>query len=63
MGLFALILGIVGGLCAIMGIITTAEVVPLLGAAYTDVFWMRVSAILFLATIACILGRGRPGLE
>ena len=60
MGLFALILGLIGGLLAVMGVITTAEVVPLLGDAYTDVFWMRVSVILFLAAIACALGRGRP---
>jgi len=60
MGLFALIFGLIGGLLAVMGVLTAAEVVPLLGDAYTDVFWMRVSAILFLAAIACALSRGRP---
>jgi len=63
MGLFAAILGILGGLCAVMGIVTAAGVVPLLDAAYTDVFWLRVSGILFLATIACALSRGRPEPE
>ena len=63
MGLFAAILGILGGLCAIMGIVTAAEVVPLFGAAYTDVFWLRVSGILFLAAIACTLSRGRPEVD
>jgi len=59
MGMFALILGLLGGLCAVMGILTAAEAVPSVGAAFTDVFWLRVSGILFLACIAVALGRGR----
>jgi len=59
MGLFALILGLLGALCAIMGIVTAAEVVPLtIGAsALVDwMFWLIVSGVLFLATIAVVLG-------
>jgi len=59
MGLFALILGILGGLLAVMGIIIAAEVVPSVGAAFTWEFWLMLSGVLFLATIAvAISGRG-----
>ena len=61
MGVLAFALGLIGGLCAIMGIITAAEVVPLLGAAFTWMFWLAVSGVLLLACIAAALG-GR-GLE
>ncbi len=52
MGVFALILGLIGGLCAVMGILTAAEVVPSLGAAFTVEFWMMLAGVLFLACIA-----------
>ncbi len=60
MGTFALIISILGGLCAIMGIVTALEVVPSLdlGAAFTETFWLMLSGVLFLATIALSLGRG-----
>ena len=58
MGMTALIFGIVGGLCAAMGVVTAAEVVPSLGAAYTWVFWFAVSAILLLICIAFAVSRG-----
>lgn len=58
MGILAWISGIIGGLCAVMGIITAAEVVQPLGAEFTAMFWMVLSAILLLASIAFAIGRG-----
>jgi hypothetical protein len=58
MGLTALIFGLIGGLCMVMGIVTAVGVVPLLGAELTWVFWFAVSAILLLICIAFALGRG-----
>jgi hypothetical protein len=40
-----------------MGISTAAGVVPLLGAEFTWMFWLVVSAILLLASIAFAVGR------
>ena len=61
MGMTALIFGIVGGLCAVMGVVTAAEVVPSLGAAYTWMFWFAVSVILLLICIAFAVSRGGVG--
>ena len=58
MGILAWIFGIIGGLCAVMGIITAAGVVQLLSAELTVMFWMVLSAILLLASIALAVGRG-----
>ncbi len=52
MGTFALLLGLTGGICAIFGIVTVAEVIPPLGTAYTWEFWFSLGAILLLASIA-----------
>ncbi|MBA7703954.1 hypothetical protein ES703_112751 [subsurface metagenome] len=57
MGMAALICGILGGLCAVMGIITATEVIPEF-AGLTWMFWMVLSGILFLASIASAVGRG-----
>ena len=57
MGVIAAIIGGIGGLCAVMGIITAAEVIPLIGAQFTWMFWFVLSAILLLASIAFALGR------
>ena len=59
MGALAWTFGAVGGLCMVMGIITAAEVVPLLGSAFTWMFWLVLAAILFLACIAFAVGRSR----
>ena len=59
MGLFALILGMLGGLSAVMGIIIAAEAIAFLGAAFTWQFWFLLSGIRFLATIASLLTRDR----
>ncbi len=57
MGISAWVSGILGGLCAVMGICTAAGVVPLLGAEFTWMFWLVVSIILLLASIAFAVGR------
>jgi hypothetical protein len=56
----AIVIGILGGLCAIMGIVTALEVVPSLdlSTAFTETFWLMLSGVLFLATIALSMGRG-----
>ena len=58
MGITAVIVGAVGGLCAVMGIVTAAEVIPLIMPQFTWMFWFMLSAILLLASIAFALGRG-----
>jgi len=57
MGLLAWILGTLGGLCAVVGIITAAEVIPTLGSEFTWMFWLILAGVLFLACIACAIGR------
>ena len=57
MGMSALIFAILGGLCAVMGIITATEVVPEY-AELSWMFWMVLSGILLLASIAFTVGRG-----
>jgi len=57
MGITAVIVGAVGGLCAVTGIVTAAEVIPLIMPQFTWNFWFVLSAILLLASIALALGR------
>ncbi|MBA7697955.1 hypothetical protein ES703_106627 [subsurface metagenome] len=57
MGILALILGILGGLCGVMGIITAAGVVPTLGAEFTVMFWLVLAGILLVACVASLLSR------
>ena len=57
MGMSALIFGILGGLCAVMGIITAVEVVSEF-AELSWMFWMVLSGILLLASIAFTVGGG-----
>ena len=57
MGLFAAILGGIGGLCAIFGIVTILDVVTIeMTADLTWDFWLILSGILFLASIAISVG-------
>ena len=56
MEILALFFGILGGLCAVMGIITATAVVPEF-AELSWMFWMVLSGILLLASIAFILSR------
>lgn len=62
MGVLALILGIVGGLCTIMSILTATEVIPMVFIGFTDIYWLGLAGILFVATITCLVARG-PGLS
>lgn len=60
MGILALILGILGGLCAVMGIIIATEAVTLtIGVSALDgwTFWLTLAGVLFLACIAAALSR------
>ncbi len=57
MGMLAWVFGSLGGLCAVMGIITAVEVVPLLASALTAMFWLALGAVLVLASIAFAVGR------
>ena len=56
MGVLAWIFGSLGGLCAVMGIITAVKVIPEV-AALTWMFWLVLSAILLLACITFAIGR------
>ena len=58
MGTIAAIIGGIGGLSAILGIITVAEVLPPFNEQLTWMFWFVLSAILLLASIAISVGRG-----
>ncbi len=62
MGMSALIFGILGGLCAVMGIITATAVVPEF-AELTWMFWLVLSGILLLASIVFTVGGGGGGYE
>lgn len=59
MGITAAILGGIGGLSAVMGIITALGVVDpsMLSSELTWGFWFSLSAILLLSSIALALGR------
>ena len=58
MGILAAIVGAIGGLCAVMGVITAAGLILLIMPEFTWMFWFVLSAILLLASIALGLGRG-----
>ena len=58
MGILAAIIGAIGGLCAVVGVVTAIDVLPLMGEQFTWMFWFVLGAILLLASIACSVGRG-----
>jgi hypothetical protein len=57
MGALRVLLGIFGGLCAVMGIITATEVIDPLATQLDWMFWFGLAGILFVATIALGMGR------
>ena len=59
MVLLALIFGALGGVGAVIGILTAVEVMPTFTDELTWMFWFVLSAILLLASIAL----GRSGRE
>ena len=58
MGMLAWIFGFLGGLCMLMGIVTVLEVIPPFVTQFTGMFWMVLSAVLLLISIAFAVGRG-----
>ena len=61
MSMLAWLFGFLGGLCAVMGVITATEVVPLLDADLTPTFWLLLGIATLLISIA--LAIGNRGLE
>ena len=62
MGILAAIAGIIGGLCAIVGVLIATDVFTI-GTVLENAgwqFWFMLSGILLLGSIAMLLGR-RPG--
>ena len=51
MGLFSALLGSVGGLSAVMGVLTATKVIDPITDELTWTFWFAVAAILLLASI------------
>lgn len=58
MGVLALILGILGGLCIITSIITVSEVIPLVFIGFTGIYWLGLAGVLFVVAITCLVARG-----
>jgi hypothetical protein len=61
MGIAAAIIGAVGGLCAVLGILTIADVKLYIGDQYTWMFWMVLAGVLLLGSIALSVGKGPTG--
>ena len=60
MAIAAWVFGVLGGLCAVTGIITATEVIPLLAElppAFTTMFWLTLGVVLLLACIAFTVSR------
>ena len=57
MGMAAWIVGLLGGFCAVIGILTATAVVSEI-AELTWMFWLVLSGILLLASISFTVGRG-----
>lgn len=57
MGIFALILGVLGGMSGVMAILTAVDVVPMIHNEMDMIFWFWVAAILMLSAIASLLTR------
>ena len=57
MGILALILGILGGLSAAMGVLEAVEVAPDIGAGFTTMFWLTLGMVLLLGCIASAVSR------
>lgn len=57
MTILAWVFGILGGLCAVMGIITAAGVDTLLNEEFTSSFWLALGAVLLLSCIAAAVSR------
>jgi len=55
----ALIFGILGGLCGVVGGLTAGGVIPLLASVLTWTFWFMLCGIFLLGSISfAVYGRG-----
>lgn len=53
----ALALAVLSGISTIIGILTAAEVLPMLSANFDTMFWLVLGGILMLACIAAAVSR------
>ncbi|MBU2535062.1 MAG: hypothetical protein ABIK32_07030 [Chloroflexota bacterium] len=58
MGLTAIILGVIGVLCAVVGIVTAAAVIPPVMPEFTWIFWFALSGLFILGAITFSVSRG-----
>jgi hypothetical protein len=65
MGILGAILAGVGAVCAALGIVVALDVVEetIISENFTWPFWFGLAAILFLAAITSLVGRGPGGGE
>lgn len=61
MGIAAAIIGVLGGLSAVMGILTILEIDLGLGNEFTWMFWMVLAGVLLLGSIVLSLNKGPSG--
>jgi hypothetical protein len=62
MGIAAAFIGGIGGLCAVLAIMTAVGGVELgLGEQFTVMFWFALAGVLLLGSIALAMGRGPGG--
>lgn len=61
MGIAAALIGGIGGLCAVLAVITNLDIELGLGEQFTVMFWFALSGVLLLASIALAMGRGPGG--
>jgi hypothetical protein len=63
MGFFSAIIGTLGGLCAVVGILDAADVMPssIGTTAMNWSFWFMLGGVLLLGSIALSVGRGQGG--
>ena len=59
MGIAALVFGILGGICAVLGGLTVGDVIPQLATGLTATTWFILSGILLLVCIAFNTGRSK----
>jgi hypothetical protein len=57
MGIAAITLGIIGTLCAAMGVVTATGVIAPVMPEFTWAFWFSLSGLFILGTIAFAVGR------
>ncbi len=59
MGILAWVFGSIGGLCAVMGIITAlGGIVPQFNPAFTPMFWLTLGGVILLISLIFAVSRG-----